>query len=55
VTPFTINPRITLTPATEVAGNISYYITKTTTGFKLHFTSTPLPNTIYSFDYQVIQ
>ncbi|MEK7472022.1 MAG: hypothetical protein AAB624_02125 [Patescibacteria group bacterium] len=55
ITPFTTTPRITLTPTTEAAANIKYFITKSGTEFKLHFTEAPLPNSIYSFDYQILQ
>lgn len=55
VTPFTTTPRITLTSTTEAAGNISYYITKSGTEFRLHFTTPPEASNTYSFDYQVLQ
>ncbi len=48
-------PRVTLTPTSEAAAEIGYYITKTTSGFKIRFTQQPQANTTYSFDYQTIQ
>jgi hypothetical protein len=53
--PFTATPRVTLTPTSEGAANIRYYVLQTETDFKLIFTDTPVGQTDFSFNYQILQ
>ena len=48
-------PTVTLTPTSEKAASVRYYVTQTVDGFKLVFLDTPLAGETYSFNYQVIQ
>ena len=53
--PYAIAPRVTLTPNSEKAANMRYYVVQTATEFKVVFTDTPVAGHVYSFNYQVIQ
>jgi hypothetical protein len=55
VQPYTTTPRVLLTPTSDKAANIRYYVQRTDTEFKLIFTDVPVAGDTYSFDYQVIQ
>jgi hypothetical protein len=53
--PFGTTPRVTLTPLTATSATLDYYVTRDVNGFKLNFVTAPAANTIYSFDYQILQ
>jgi len=53
-TPFNEVPHILVTPIGSAAGGISYYVTRTTTGFSLCDAATPPSGSGFSFDYFVI-
>ena len=53
--PYATAPRVTLTPNSENAANMRYYVTQTTTEFKIIFTTPPVTGDQYDFNYQVIQ
>lgn len=53
--PFNAKPRVNLTPTSEDAAKVRYYVEPSTTGFKIVFIDTPLPGKIYGFNYFVVQ
>jgi len=53
--PYALAPRVTLTPNSEKAANMRYYVMQTATEFKIVFTDTPVASDVYSFNYQIIQ
>jgi hypothetical protein len=55
VRPYGVAPRVTLTPNSEKAANMRYYVMQTATEFKVVFTDTPVAGDQYDFNYQVIQ
>jgi hypothetical protein len=55
VSPFTVAPRIALTPKDSTSASVRYYVETTSTGFTIHFIDAPTASTTYTFDYIVIQ
>lgn len=53
--PYSAQPRVTLTPTNQNAAAVNYYVERTATEFRIHFVDAPSPNVVYSFDYQIIQ
>ncbi|MDO8335636.1 MAG: tail fiber domain-containing protein, partial [Candidatus Saccharibacteria bacterium] len=53
--PYTAQPRVTVSPTSEAAAKVRYYIIRSTTGFKLVFVDTPVTGQTYSYDYQILQ
>jgi hypothetical protein len=54
-TPYDQAPIVTLSPVTEDAASIRYFILKTTTGWSIKVLDAPQAGKTYSFDYHVIQ
>ncbi len=50
---FNSTPRVILSPASAAAGGLSYYATRTTTGFSICTASAPASGSNYVFDYIV--
>lgn len=55
VAPFTVAPRIALTPKDQASAVARYYVTTTETGFTINFLDPPTTASTYTFDYIVIQ
>ncbi len=53
--PYGVRPRITLTPVSAGAAATRYYVERTATQFTIHFIDIPEADTVYKFDYQIIQ
>jgi cytoskeletal protein CcmA (bactofilin family) len=53
--PYTNTPRVTLTPSSEAAAKVRYYVERTATGMIIKFADAQAENLDYIFDYQIMQ
>jgi len=52
---FSGKPRVVVTAASATAASRSFYVTATSSGFTIYFTSAPLAGTSYTYNYMVIE
>jgi cytoskeletal protein CcmA (bactofilin family) len=52
--PYSSMPRIIVSPFGAAAGSLDYYVTKSTTGFSLCTNNAAAPNSVFGFDYFVM-
>lgn len=50
---FDAQPHVIVSPVGSAAGNLGYYVERTTTGFSLCTNNTPAANQVFAFDYFV--
>ncbi len=52
---YAVTPRVVVTAANVSGATRSFWVTSTTSSFKIHFTQSPAQGTTYSYNYMVIE